>query len=288
MYNDQVMDFVYSGNTPVVMICNDSVYFYASNLQGDIVAILDSNGNPVVEYTYDAWGKILTITGSMASTLGVLNPLRYRGYVYDNESGLYYLQSRYYDPAIGRFINADAFVSTGQGILGHNMFAYCNNEPINRVDYTGKRYALYKGDLAGYGGGVDFAIPSCYPFLQLADYLSTAFTAKQTVAREYEKANVYIDAKTGQTKQYQYWEAARIGNSVVVGDGLTFVEASARVAGGSNVMCANQDAAKWILVVNCYWNAVGPEIGRGEGFYYHYHPHRNTKVHIWFYGGVDS
>ena len=72
-----------------------------------------------------------------AADLGLYNPLRYRGYVYDNESSHYYLQSRYYDPALGRFINADAFASTGQGILGNNMFAYCNNNPIIRADQTG-------------------------------------------------------------------------------------------------------------------------------------------------------
>ena len=71
------------------------------------MAILDTNGTKVVGYSYDAWGRLLTRTGSMASTLGLHNPLRYRGYVYDQESGLYYLQSRYYNPEIGRFINAD-------------------------------------------------------------------------------------------------------------------------------------------------------------------------------------
>ena len=76
----------------------------------------------------------------MASTLGSLNPLRYRGYVYDQETGLYYLQSRYYNPEIGRFINADGFTSTGQGLLGNNMFAYCGNNPISRYDPAGKRY----------------------------------------------------------------------------------------------------------------------------------------------------
>ena len=73
----------------------------------------------------------------MASTLGVHNPLRYRGYVYDNETELYYLQSRYYDPDVGRFINADAFASTSQGILGNNMFAYCRNNPVSRIDPSG-------------------------------------------------------------------------------------------------------------------------------------------------------
>ena len=73
----------------------------------------------------------------MASTLGKDNPLRYRGYVYDEETKLYYLQSRYYDPAIGRFINADAFPSTGQGLSGNNMFAYCGNNPVSRIEVGG-------------------------------------------------------------------------------------------------------------------------------------------------------
>ena len=98
---------------------------------------LGSNGVKVVGYSYDAWGRLLTTTGTLSSTLGLHNPLRYRGYVYDRETGLYYLQSRYYNPEIGRFINADSLVSTGQGVLGYNMFAYCGNNPINRVDSTG-------------------------------------------------------------------------------------------------------------------------------------------------------
>ena len=66
----------------------------------------------------------------MASSLGAANPLRYRGYIYDQETGLYYLQSRYYDPNVGRFLNADGLVSTGQGVLGYNMFAYCLNNSV--------------------------------------------------------------------------------------------------------------------------------------------------------------
>jgi RHS repeat-associated protein len=98
-------------------------YSYVKNLQGDVVAIINAMGGTVVEYKYDAWGNILSVTGSMSATLGAINPFRYRGCYYDTESGFYYLQSRYYDPQVGRFLNADSYVSTGQGILGHNMFA---------------------------------------------------------------------------------------------------------------------------------------------------------------------
>lgn len=122
---------------PLSVVYNGATYYYVLSLQGDVVAILNSSGVAVVEYTYDAWGRLLSTTGSMSGTLGLHNPLRYRGYVYDRETGLYYLQSRYYNPAICRFISADTFVSTGQGILGHNMFAYCLNNPVSRIDISG-------------------------------------------------------------------------------------------------------------------------------------------------------
>ena len=125
-----------SGN-PLSVTHGSNTYYYVLNLQGDVVAILDSLGEQVVGYRYDAYGRLLATTGSMASTLGVQNPLRYRGYVYDKETGLYYLQSRYYNPEMGRFINADSLASTGQGLLGCNMFAYCGNNPVSRGDAGG-------------------------------------------------------------------------------------------------------------------------------------------------------
>lgn len=112
-------------------------YYYVLNLQGDVVAILDSGGNTVVEYVYDAWGNFMTPTGSLKDTLGFYNPLLYRGYVFDPWYGMYYLQSRYYIPRDCRFLNADALVATGQGLLVNNMFAYCRNNPVSRRDMTG-------------------------------------------------------------------------------------------------------------------------------------------------------
>ena len=102
-----------------------------------VVALVDSAGDQVVGYTYDAWGKPLSITGSMKSTLGQYNPLRYRSYVYDRETGLYYLQSRYYNPTIGRFINADSLIDNSAGVVGYNLFAYCANNPIVYEDSSG-------------------------------------------------------------------------------------------------------------------------------------------------------
>ena len=116
---------------------NGTKYSYVKNLQGDVIRIINANGVTVVEYNYDAWGNILSTTGSMASTLGAINPFRYRGYYYDTESGWYYLNSRYYDPLVGRFINADGIVGANGGITGYNMFAYCNNSPVMYVDPNG-------------------------------------------------------------------------------------------------------------------------------------------------------
>ena len=91
----------------------------------------------MVEYTYGAWGDVLSITGILGESVGQKNPLRYRGYYYDAETGLYYVSSRYYDPEIGRWINSDNMVLIGDDILGTNLFAYCGNNPINRVDPSG-------------------------------------------------------------------------------------------------------------------------------------------------------
>ena len=114
------------------------VYWFDLNLQGDIVAVYNKTGVKLVSYSYDPWGKCTaTYSNGGASTSAVKNNLRYRGYYLDSDLGLYYLQSRYYDPNTYRFINADCYLSTGQGILGYNMYAYCGNNPVNCVDYGG-------------------------------------------------------------------------------------------------------------------------------------------------------
>ena len=120
------------------LIYNGTPYFYDINLQGDIIGIYDQRGNLVVSYTYDIWGALLGIHSDYHAELALFNPLLYRGYYYDFETGFYYVSSRYYDPEIGRFINADGYVSTGQGVLGYNMFAYCGNDPVNRKGPTGQ------------------------------------------------------------------------------------------------------------------------------------------------------
>ena len=125
---------------PAMVRFNGTDYFYIYNLQNDAVAIVDTNGTQVVEYGYDAWGNPISKTGTLAATLGTLNPFRYRGYVYDEETGLYYLRNRYYKPAWRRFINADNhdLLSQFRETLGNkNLYEYCNNNPLNKLDSTG-------------------------------------------------------------------------------------------------------------------------------------------------------
>ena len=131
--------FSYDANGKVVAVnYNGNYYYYLRNAQSDIVKLIDKTGATVVEYAYDSWGKLLSTSGSLASTLGKNNPFRYRGYVYDEETGFYYLQSRYYNPEVGRFISSDVLLSTGQGVLGHNAYAYCGNNPVVRADHGGQ------------------------------------------------------------------------------------------------------------------------------------------------------
>ncbi len=144
------IDFVYDeNNQPLAMKYNGTLYYYILNVQGDVIALADQNGTLIAMYTYDPWGKLLKVTpngwleeqNAYYLKVAEANPLRYRGYYYDSETGFYYLQSRYYDPEIGRFINADSYASTdATGLLSTNMFAYCENDPINRSDPSGEIY----------------------------------------------------------------------------------------------------------------------------------------------------
>ncbi len=154
-------------------------------------------GNVVVSYEYDAWGKVYSVTGSMAGTLATINPIRYRSYYYDTETGFYYLNSRYYDPETSRFINADGYVSTGQGISGTNMFAYCENNPVSRSDPNGN---LWRGvAMAGVSG-----LSAIYKGNAFTDFLLSVFGAGSSTTTtisetkvEYLPDPLPITAETG-------------------------------------------------------------------------------------------
>jgi len=151
---NNTLEFIYDGSGVTGFTRNDTNYVYRKNISGDIVQILDMNGNVVVDYTYDAWGRHATrarnSTGNLVSSvtgndttfaenmkLADVNPFRYRGYYYDRESNLYYLNSRYYDPNTMRFVNADEQFNDDEHVFGANLYAYCYNDPVNNYDPCG-------------------------------------------------------------------------------------------------------------------------------------------------------
>ncbi len=196
------MYFQYDMNgTPIGFIYNGTQYFYMTNQMGDIIAITESNGNIIAQYVYDEWGKLLnvyTVNEDNAEQFEVANanPLRYRGYYYDSETGYYYLQSRYYDASIYRFINADIpeIAQLSKGIpAGTNLYTYCNNNPINNVDNNGKVIAtvvikalakMLLGILAQYVSDIIYNIcagrtgkSAFRPSSSWGSYVSAALTA---------------------------------------------------------------------------------------------------------------
>ena len=154
------LHFTYDSTGPLSVNCNGTEYFYVKNAQGDVTGLVSTSGTRVVTYTYDAWGNPLSTSGSLATTLGAQNPLRYRGYVYDTETGLYYLQSRYYNPGWGRFIGTDDVTvlaaSLEKANWDKNLFAYCDNNPVSRRDAGGEFWHLVIGAVIGgvINGGI--------------------------------------------------------------------------------------------------------------------------------------
>ncbi|WP_270563050.1 DNRLRE domain-containing protein [Clostridium beijerinckii] len=147
-YEDNGTDKIYytydSSDNLVSINLNGVEYFYIRNAQNDIIGLFDKDGTQVASYSYDSWGKLISIKDGSGvditndtGSVGYKNPYRYRGYRYDTETGLYYLQSRYYNPEWGRFINSDAAIGSVGELLSHNLFAYCINNPVNMLDGDG-------------------------------------------------------------------------------------------------------------------------------------------------------
>ena len=139
----------------VGLICGGKIYYYMYNLQGDVVGIVRaSDGKIAATYKYDAWGKC-TVNNIENEDVGTKNPFRYKGYYYDRETGLYYLNSRYYSPAFGRFINADTtdVLGVSGDLYDKNLYAYCDNNPINRADSEGAYWHVAIG--AAIGGAFE-------------------------------------------------------------------------------------------------------------------------------------
>ena len=168
-----------------------TVFYYGTNAQGDVIAIYDANGNRMVSYTYDAWGNTLSTqtNGIWGSTVSSLNPFGYRSYYYDSDTGLYYLQSRYYGPEIGRFINADDidYLGADGSPLSYNLFAYCENNPVIRSDSTGQWFGL--DDLIAGAVGAVIGVAS--------QFVSDVVTSAISGSWQFSSWQTYVGAGVG-------------------------------------------------------------------------------------------
>ena len=190
-------------------------YWFEKNLQGDIVAVYDTTGKKLISYKYDAWGNFTTYyhNDCTASDIAAKNPFRYRGYYYDTDLEMYYLQSRYYDPVIGRFLNADVYVSTGQGILGNNMYAYCHNNPVKYVDLTGE-FVISSILLVSIAGGALAGVTvSTISYMKTSERNGEAINGKNLPMQSYwelllEALAVRLELSVDYRLQdYPYWLA---------------------------------------------------------------------------------
>ena len=163
--NNKLIGFRYNGVT----------YYYKKNIQEDIIGILDSDYNVIVNYQYDAWGRILSITDNNGNEItntnhiAYINPFRYRSYYYDNETKLYYLNSRYYNPNWGRFLNADGTIAANEDVISHNLFAYVSNNPINKLDSDGN-FAISLG--IAIGGLLLLGVASYYGAKAISEWVT--------------------------------------------------------------------------------------------------------------------
>jgi len=228
--------------TPEYLTLNGVTYYYERDLQGDVTGLLDASLNEVVAYTYDAWGKPITTTGSQATGVGALNPVRYRGYAYDTESGLYYLQNRYYSADIDRFISPDPaefsmLPAASGGVLTANLYSYCLNNPVDLKDPNGHGpVGAIIGAILGFGLGL-LLIPRIADSMKLTGWARTAFiwtgvavfTALGAYAGNYVGEAVFMIYRLGGSLAYKVDEAIARGIAALVrgvmseskGDGWT-------------------------------------------------------------------
>ena len=273
----KVLDFIYDeSGRPFALIYKNGTataqtYCYVLNLQGDVVKLIwyipGFEYQEMAAYIYDAWGNILTATGTMAQ----INPLRYRGYYYDTETGLYYVSSRYYDPEVGRYLNADGYVSTGQGILGNNMFAYCGNNPVNNCDPSGQFFisallvgGLVLGSALLLSGCSAKPEPKSEPYKSADDaaraFSEQVYSSSAYIRHEYS-TEIYSRTVKGETT-YNYNppragkpHSASVGNSTPKG---TKAVAYAHTHPNSNVFSGADIRAAENLKIDAY--VVGPNL----------------------------
>lgn len=251
-------------------------YYAVCNSRGDVEELRNSSGAIVARYIYDTWGNTIKVVDkdgvqlTNSSLIALQNPIRYRGYYFDSETGFYYLQSRYYDPEIGRFINADSYVSTGQDIIGYNMFAYCGNNPITRADLSGQLWgivigvALVVGLVASLSGCSVKSSSKPEPYKSADDaaraFSEQVYSSSSYIRHEYS-TEIYSRTINGETT-YNYNppragtpHSASVGNSTPTG---TNTVAYAHTHPNSNDFSGADIRAAENLEIDAY--VVGPNL----------------------------
>lgn len=177
-------------------------YYVRCTLNGDVDQIYDTSGNLLARYIYDSWGRTVSILNGSGQEIltgdhiAVVNPIRYRGYYYDGESDLYYLQSRYYDAKTGRYVNPDGYVYTGQDMQSGNMYAYCGNNPIINIDPTGSMYVRGARDVVGVDTQEFTPVPKGVVKGNLADVPKASQNSKTVTDRIVNTVNVILSSPT--------------------------------------------------------------------------------------------
>ena len=192
----------------------------------------------------------------------------------DEETGFYYLQSRYYNPEVGRFISSDVLLSTGQGVLGHNAYAYCLNNPVNMSDSCGS-YAEAIKPLDGAGGG------SLGIGIGIGSLILTIISAITNITTS--KPKVKSDSKPREKPKTEYWSASIVDGQIIAISPLAYSEARNWVDSGGSLLCINHAAA--IGIVKFYPSARWDRAHKyGCGYLNHYHLSSAHTNHIWYYG----
>ena len=291
-------------------------FFTITNAQGDVIGIRNSTGAVIARYNYDAFGKLISTTDDSGNILtgnsfATQINVRYRGYYYDSETGLYYLQSRYYDPETGRFLNADDvnFLGATETLLSYNAFAYCENDVVNKSDPGGASIA------AGLGAtflsvAMFFVVTFAISAIVLNSYntsfgfqrnLNNAFnnimspivtmkwkidflnnlvrTFSQITVRFIEQsisvamADVKIRQRVKKNSKDQYWSAQNAGSYVIIGNAITYKAAVNRVMTGKSVFTTTRLRAKQVAKSASMGKApIHHDKHKDQpGYYKHYH-----------------
>lgn len=226
------LEFIYdNGGAPYSVIYThggtSETYYYILNQQGDVIRIVNDSGATVAEYTYNSWGEILDTYNAENCNLGTLNPIRYRGYYYDAELNMYYLQSRYYDPVVKRMLCADDESLTAEASLtNNNLFAYCDNNPVNRADMEGEFWHIIAG--AAIGAASNIALT----------YITNRMAGEQTTRSDVIKAGL-VGAASGVVGLFESTKANVLVNSMASG----IAEAHTQWSKGANLRTAAVNVA---------------------------------------------